>query len=163
MAYVSKSSDARTIFSRRRPEYTHEQSCTHPCIPGRTPTHKLSMSPAHTCAHLRTNAHTCTHPGIPAHTPQIPADTINLINHVKLYINRPNTKKADRQIEDRKKKEQEFAEAISGLKKSLVTLNQQNMPVVHWSPFNPRTKEPPLKRVCKYSYCAPKAGHNRVL
>ena len=52
-------------------------------------------TPVHTYAQMHTPAH-ATHPGIPAHTPQIPADTINLINHVKLYINRPNTKKADR-------------------------------------------------------------------
>ena len=35
---------------------------------------------------------------------------------MKLHVNRPNTKKARKQAEDRKKKEQESAEAISGLK-----------------------------------------------
>ena len=68
--------------------HIHVYLGAHPCT--------YAHTHAHTCAHLRTNAHTRTHPGIPAHTPQIPADTINLINHVKLYINRPNTKKADR-------------------------------------------------------------------
>ena len=64
IAYVSKSADARTIFSRRRPEYTHAQSRTYPCIPGHThahmctPTHKPSMSPTHP----HTPRHTCTHP-----------------------------------------------------------------------------------------------------
>ena len=60
--------------------------------------------------HLKTHTHTQAD----SYTPHIPDHTLNLINHIKLYINRPNTKKA----EDRKKKEQESAEAISGLKMS---------------------------------------------
>ena len=35
---------------------------------------------------------------------------------MKLHVNGPNTKKARKQAEDRKKKEQESAVAISGLK-----------------------------------------------
>ena len=44
----------------------------------------------------------------------IPAHGLNFINHMKLYINRPN-KKGEKE-EDRKKREQGSAEAISGLK-----------------------------------------------
>ena len=59
----------------------------------------------------------------------MPADALNLIirmklhvngkSHMKLYINRPNTKKADRRRRKKKEKRKEqesAAEAISGLK-----------------------------------------------
>ena len=49
----------------------------------------------------------------PMHTRTYPTHALNLINHMKLHVNMPNTKKAE---EQRKKKEQESAEAISGLK-----------------------------------------------
>ena len=52
--------------------------------------------------------------GTPTHIPHIAAQS--LINHMKLYINRPNTKRG-KEEEDRKKKEQESTEVISGLKK----------------------------------------------
>ena len=32
-----------------------------------------------------------THAHTPTHTPQIPTHALNLINHIKSYINRPNT------------------------------------------------------------------------
>ena len=34
--------------------------------------------------HVFTLAHTCAHPCTPAHTLHIPADALNLINHMKL-------------------------------------------------------------------------------
>ena len=48
--------------------------------------------------------------------PHILSHGLNLINHMKLYINRPNTKRG-KEEEDRKKKEQESTEVIRGLKK----------------------------------------------
>ena len=56
------------------------------------------------------------------HTPHtytlMPADALNLINHMKLHVNGKIWKKGDdrEMIERWKKKEQESAEAISGLK-----------------------------------------------
>ena len=45
------------------------------------------------------------------------ADALNLINHIKLLLNgKMAEREIDRKIEHRKKKEQESAEFISGLK-----------------------------------------------
>ena len=65
------------------------------------------------CTHLNTSTHTQAHPNTPTHTkaypftlthtPHIPTNALNLINHMKFYINRPNTKKARER--ERKKKE----------------------------------------------------------
>ena len=55
----------------------------------RTPAHTRTHphTPAHTRAHPRIPAHTHTHSHTPAHTPHIPADALNSINHMKLYVN----------------------------------------------------------------------------
>ena len=50
----------------------------------------------------------------------MPADALNLINHMKLHVNRKMAEDDDDDDDDRKKKEQESAEAISGLKIQLV-------------------------------------------
>ena len=39
----------------------------------------------HTLAYQRTSAQTFAH--TPMHTPHIPADALNLINHMKLHVN----------------------------------------------------------------------------
>ena len=106
---------------------------THLCIPAQTP---MQRTPTHYCAFLHTSMYTwthpctlrytCAHPPTPAHPPYIPADALNLINHFNLPVNGKTTtkqactkqaRKIDRKIE---KKEQESAEAISGLKKIIV-------------------------------------------
>ena len=69
---------------------------------------------------MRTPAHTRAHLHTPAHTPHIPTDALNLINHMKLHV---NGKMAERNKE-RKKKEQESAEAISGLKICVLVKNR---------------------------------------
>ena len=61
IGYVLKSADVGTLFSRRNSENS-----------------------SHTLAH------TCTHPRTPTHTPHIPADALNLINHMKLHVNGNN-------------------------------------------------------------------------
>ena len=78
----------------------------------------IPLTYAHTCAYPRTPAHTCAHPPTPAHTAHIPADALNLINHMKLHVNTVIWKKGERwwYMIDRKRKEQESAEVISGLK-----------------------------------------------
>ena len=64
--------------------------------------------PAHTRTHPHTPAHTRAYPRTP-HTPHtyplMPADALNLINHMKLHV---NGKMAEREIDreiDREKKE----------------------------------------------------------
>ena len=110
------------------PAHTHAYifTCTHTCPhtyenlykPSHTmhtPTHTRTYPriPVHTCTHLHTPIHTRTHTTCAhKHT-----HALNLINHMKLHVNRPNTKKTRKEEEDRKKKEQESAEAINGLKK----------------------------------------------
>ena len=64
--------DVRTLVSSR---YSENSSQKHPRIP----------------------TYTCANPC----TPHIPAYTLNLINHMKLHLNRGNRKKAEE--EDRKK------------------------------------------------------------
>ena len=73
------------------PNYTHIHVCTfactcaQPCTPAHTRAH-LS-TPEHTRTHPHTPAHTSAHPHTPVHTPHIPADALNLINHMKLHVN----------------------------------------------------------------------------
>ena len=108
--------------------HTQEHICAHTHTPA--PTH-TTHRPAHTSTtHLRKPAyihaylhmpkHACAYPPHPhthPHTPHILTHALNLINHMKLHVYRPNTKKTRKgEEEDRKKKEQESAEAISGLK-----------------------------------------------
>ena len=112
IGYVLKSADVRTLFSGRNSENssnTHAHTSAYPCTP--THTHASPRTPSHTQAHLDTPAHTCA----PAHTPHIPADAqldnsheITCTNWKQSYVNRPNTKKAQRNKEtkkQRKKKE----------------------------------------------------------
>ena len=101
----------------------HIHTCTHPRIPmhpwtqPHTPTHACTQPrpPAYTRTHPCTPVHTRTHSCTLAHTPHIHTHALNLIDHMKLYVNRPNTKKQEREREI-EKKEQGSAEAISGLK-----------------------------------------------
>ena len=81
IGYVLKSADVRTQVCSR---YSENSSHTYPC---RAHPH----IPTHNRAHPHTPAHTHTHPCTPPH---IPAHGLNLINHMKLHVNRPNTKKA---------------------------------------------------------------------
>ena len=76
-------------------------------------TRAYSHIPMHTCAHPRTPTHTHMH--TPHTYTLMPADALNLINHMKLHVNGKIWKKRDRWWWW-KKKEQESAEAISGLK-----------------------------------------------
>ena len=108
---------------------TPAHNCAHPCTPAHTRKHLCT--PVNTRAHLHTPAHTRAHP-CHSHTPHtyplMPADALNLIirmklhvngkSHMKLYINRPNTKKADRRRRKKKekRKEQESAEAFQRTK-----------------------------------------------
>ena len=94
----------------------HLHALAHTHTPAHTHTHQ--HSPAHTHAHP--HAHP-THPCTPHTYPLMPADALNLTNHIKLHV---NGKMAERQKEDRKKKEQESAEAISGLKIASTDQNQ---------------------------------------
>ena len=66
IGYVLKSADVRTQVSSR---YSENSSQTHPC----------------------TSAHTQAHPQIPTYTHAQPH---TYLNHIKLHVNRPNTKKA---------------------------------------------------------------------
>ena len=70
--------------------------------------------------------HTRPHPRIPAHTTVVVVAVVTVVVAFwtdQSYVNRPNTKKADRKKkEDRKRKEQESAEAFSGLKRSILIL-----------------------------------------
>ena len=54
---------------------------------------KISCTPAHTRAHPHTPAHTRAYPRTPHTYPLMPADALNLINHMKLHV---NGKMADR-------------------------------------------------------------------
>ena len=66
IGYILKSADIRTLVFKR-----YSENSSHPHIPA--PTH--------------------AYPLIPTHTQHIPANALNLINHMKLYVNRPNSKK----------------------------------------------------------------------
>ena len=50
------------------------------------------FTPANTHAHT-TPTHIHAHPHTPAHIPHIPTYCLNLINHMKLYIDMPNTER----------------------------------------------------------------------
>ena len=101
IGYVLKSAYVGTLFSRRNSENSsHTLAHTHayPCTPAHTralpptPEHTCAYppTPMHTRAHPYTLAHTRAHPHTPAHTPHIPADALNLINHMKLHVNGNN-------------------------------------------------------------------------
>ena len=108
IGYVLKSADVLTLVSRRYSENSsNTHTCRHQCTSAHFHTHM------HTRTHPRTCMYTCAHPHS-AHTPHIPTDALNLINHMKLHVNTVIWKKGDRRR--RKRKEQESAEAISGLK-----------------------------------------------
>ena len=92
-----RTSNLFSPYTRTQPAHIHRNTPMHTRIHLNTPTHA--------CDHL----HTCTHPHTLANSPNIPAHALNLMNRMKSYINRPNTKKARRR---RKKKEQESAEAF---------------------------------------------------
>ena len=97
-SYVASST--KKIHSTHLCTSTHTWAHLH--TPTQTRVHPLTIThtSTYTWAHPRTSAHkpgmSRTYPCTPAYTPQIPTDAINLINHMKLYINRPNTKKARR-------------------------------------------------------------------
>ena len=99
----------------------------HLCIPA----HTRALSTPMRCAHLPTLPNTCPHPHTPMHNHACPCmlvlthtpntyplmltDALNLINHMKLRVNGKMTERK----KERKKKEQESAEAISRLKITL--------------------------------------------
>ena len=59
--------------------------CVHLCMTMHTRAHP--STPEHTQAHPSTPAHAHTHQHTPMHIPHIPADALNLINHMKLHVN----------------------------------------------------------------------------
>ena len=79
IGYVLKSADVGTLFSRRNSENSSH-----------------------------THAITCKHPHTPHTYPLMPADALNLINHMKLHV---NGKMVEDDDDDDEKKEQESAEA----------------------------------------------------
>ena len=112
IGYVLKSADVGTLFSRRNSEnssHTPAHTCAHTCVHPRIPvhtrkhpgtpmhtraypptpvhTHAQSRIPAHTHAHLHTPAHTHPHMHTPHTYPLMPANALNLINHMKLQVN----------------------------------------------------------------------------
>ena len=103
---VLKSTDVRTQVSSR---YSENSSHTHPHTTAYNHTQPRTTMYNHTqlhpSAHIRTNpctsAHICAHPCTKAH---ILADGLNLINYMKLHVNRPNTKKARKKIETKLEK-----------------------------------------------------------
>ena len=124
IAYVLKSADVETLFSSRYSENSsHAHTRRHPHTFTHTCAHQCTL--VHTYAHpptLRTPAHTHTHSCIPAHThssSRTHSSSSRWVWTDQSYVIRPNTKKADRKKERRKRKEQESAESISGLKNSL--------------------------------------------
>ena len=93
IGYVLKSADVGTLFSRRNSEnssLTHAHTHAHPHPPTHThahppvPIHTHPRRPASTHAHPP--VHTCTHPHTPHTYPLMPADALNLINHMKLHV-----------------------------------------------------------------------------
>ena len=52
---------------------------------------------------MRTPVHIRAHLHTPAHTPHIPTDALNLINHMKLHVNRVNRKMAERRKKEKRK------------------------------------------------------------
>ena len=90
---------------------TRAHLCTHPHTPTQTSVHLCT--PAYnwvqpgtttTCAHLHTHRNTPMHTRIHLNTPtHISAHALKLMNHMKLYINRPNTIKATEKGKGRNK------------------------------------------------------------
>ena len=76
IGYVLKSADVRTLVSSR---YSENSSNTYPHTP----------------------VHTCTLPRTP--TPHIPAHALNLINHMKLHVNKVNRKMAEKRKKEKRK------------------------------------------------------------
>ena len=95
IGYVLKSAEVRTLVSRR---YSENSSHTHPVH-----THVYMHTPEHFHTYPGPPPHSQAYPCTITHTPHIPTNALNLINHMKFYINRPNTKKATNR--ERKKKE----------------------------------------------------------
>ena len=114
IGYVLKSADVGTLFSRRISENSLKIHPTHMHTPMHirappfcplppTPMHTYAPPPAHprtpihTREHLPTPVHTHPHLHTPGHThaqpcsphtyPLMPADALNLINHMKLHVN----------------------------------------------------------------------------
>ena len=108
--YSENSSHTHTHRHPSTSTHTRAHHCTlkhthaHQCKPMHTGAHP--PSPAHNCAHRhphthtgahpRTSAQAYAHPRTPRHTrahlrtvdtPHIPADALNLINHLKLHVN----------------------------------------------------------------------------
>ena len=82
IGYVLKSADVGTLFSGRNSENSsHTYAHTSPHIA--TPAHTLLRTPTHTYP----PAHTHTHLHTPHTYPLIPADALNLTNHMKLHVN----------------------------------------------------------------------------
>ena len=131
IGYILKSAEVRTLVSRRYSENSsrtnlckmtstriHLNILTYTCALPHTPkyTHAYQSTPLHTFAHQHPPAHTHTNPHIPVHTPHRTTHAHNLINHMILYINKPNTKTGEEEEEDRKRKEQESLKHFSRLK-----------------------------------------------
>ena len=76
----------------RTHKHTPTHTCIHPCTCMHNHIHPRTCiytcthlcTPVHTYAHLCTHVHTSAHPHTPANTTHIPADALNLINHMKL-------------------------------------------------------------------------------
>ena len=83
IGYVLKSADVKTQVS-----ISYSENSFH--------TYPQALTDAHTRAHPHTSMHTHMCPHISTHIPHIPARGLNLINHMELYINRPNIKRGER-------------------------------------------------------------------
>ena len=120
IGYVLISADIRTLFSRRNSEnsltpahtsahpHTSMHIYAHKHLPTQAHTCKNLYEPMHTCAHLHMLTHACAFPRIPRHTCTHPTNThlsLNLITHMKLHVNRTNTKKTRKEGEEDRKKE----------------------------------------------------------
>ena len=98
IGYVLKSADVGTLFFGRNSEnssHTHAHIHAYPHTPVHTHAHQ--RTPMHTSAIPPTPADTLAHPHTPIYTnaqshtphtyPLMPADNLNLINHIKLHVN----------------------------------------------------------------------------
>ena len=79
IGYILNSADVKTQVSS---QYSENSSHTHPHIPAHT--HAYPFIPAYPC----TPTHTLTH------MPHISTHALNLINHMKILVNRVNGKMA---------------------------------------------------------------------
>ena len=99
IGYVSKSADVGTLFSGRNSKnsshicmrtpvqiYAHPRTIVHTRTHPHTPT-EHPCTPAHTQAHPRTPRYTHAHPHTSHTYPLMPADALNLINHMKFQVN----------------------------------------------------------------------------